>query len=379
MHDAVDAFGWFFAILSLSGTVYAFAAAWNMRHFGERSRPSSGEELPVTLLKPLHGAEPLLFENLSSFCVQDYDAPVQIVLGVMNRHDPCLDSVARLKAAYPARDIVLVVNDWVHGANPKISNLLNMLPFAAHDTLILSDSDISVPKTYVRDVTGALAGPRVGAVTCLYGGKPGAGFWSRIAAMGVSYQFLPNAITGTAIKLASPCVGATIALKRAVLDEIGGFGGLKDLLADDYEIGRRARERGYEVRVVPPIVTHISGESTASNLFAHELRWARTIRMLDIWGHAGSIVTHPFVLALPAIALLDRPLAGLVLGGSLAARGVLKITVDRVLGYATGPIWLLPLRDLLSFTIFLRSLTGRAVRWRDASFRADRTGRLSES
>jgi ceramide glucosyltransferase len=379
MHDAVHALGWFFAILSLSATVYALAAAWNMRHFGDRSHPSSGEEFPVTLLKPLHGAEPLLFESLSSFCVQNYDAPIQIVFGVMNPRDPCLDTVARLKKAYPALDIVLVVDGRLHGTNPKISNILNMLPFAAHETLILSDSDIAVPKTYLKDVTVALAEPKVGVVTCLYGGKAGAGFWSQIAAMGVSYQFLPNAITGTAIKLASPCVGATIALKRTVLDEIGGFAGLKDLLADDYEIGRRARERGYEVRVVPPIVTHISSETTARELFAHELRWARTIRMLDIWGHAGSVVTHPFVLALPALALLGTPLAWLVLAASLAARGILKIAVDRVLGYTTGPIWLLPLRDLLSFTIFLRSLSGRAVRWRDASFRADRTGTLSQS
>lgn len=379
MHEAVDALGWLFAILSLAGTVYALAAAWNTRHFCERTSSSSGKELPVTLLKPLYGAEPLLFENLSSFCVQDYGAPVQIVLGVTNPHDPSLDIVARLKAAYPALDIVLVVNDWLHGANPKISNLLNMIPSAAHETLILSDSDIAVPKTYLRDVTAALAGPRVGVVTCLYGGKAGAGFWSQIAAMGVSYQFLPNVITGTAIKLASPCVGATIALTRTVLEDIGGFVGLKDLLADDYEIGRRARKKGYEVRVVPPIVTHISSEATASDVFAHEMRWARTIRMLDVWGHAGSIVTHPFVLALPAIALLDRPLAVVVLAASLAARGVLKITVDRVLGYPTGPIWLLPLRDLLSFTIFLRSLTGRAVRWREASLRADRTGTLSHS
>jgi ceramide glucosyltransferase len=197
--------------------------------------------------------------------------------------------------------------------------------------------------------------------------------------MGVSYHFLPNAVAGTAMKLASPCVGATIALRRSVLDEIGGLIGIKDLLADDYEIGRRARNRGYRVRVVPPLVTHVSNEASAADLFAHELRWARTIRMLDGWGHVGSVLTHPFALALLALPFLPGASPWLVIAASLAARGVLKIAVDRVAAYGTGPIWLLPLRDLLSFAIFLGSLTGRVVRWRNVSLRADRTGTLSQS
>ena len=379
MHDSAGALGWLFAILSLSGALYALGAAVSVRRFAKRPRPSSGREPALTLLKPLHGLEPLLFENLSSFCVQDYGGPIQIVLGITNPQDGSLRTVARLKAEYPALDIVLVVDGRVHGANPKVSNLLNMLPSASHEILILSDSDIAVPKTYLRDVTAALAEPGIGIVTCLYSGRAGGGFWSQLAAMGVSYHFLPNAITGTAMKLASPCVGATIALKRTVLDEIGGFLSVKDLLADDYEIGRRARESGYRVRVGPPIVTHFSDEASAADLFAHELRWARTIRMLDIWGHAGSVVTHPFALALLAFAFLPGAFGWLAIAASLAARGVLKISVDRATGYRTGAIWLLPLRDLLSFAIFLRSVTGRAVRWREASLRADRTGTLSQS
>jgi ceramide glucosyltransferase len=379
MPDWASALGWLFAILSLSGSLYALAAAVNMHRLVKRPSLPRGQESALTLLKPLHGLEPLLLENLSSFCVQDYSGPVQIVLGVMDPHDASLSTVAHLRAAYPGLEIVLVVNDSLHGTNPKVSNLLNMLPSASHEILILSDSDIAVPKTYLREVTPALSEPGIGAVTCLYSGKAGGGFWSQLAAMGVSYHFLPNAVTGTAMKLASPCVGATIALRRTVLDEIGGFLGLKDLLADDYEIGRRARDRGYRVTVVPPLVVHVSDETSAADLFAHELRWARTIRMLDVWGHAGSVLTHPFALALLSLPFLAGAFPWLVIAASLAARGVLKIAVDRAAAYRTGPIWLLPPRDLLSFAIFLCSLTGRAVRWRDVSLRADRTGTLSQS
>jgi ceramide glucosyltransferase len=379
MQSLVAGLGWILAILSLCGACYAVAAAQQMRRFAQRPNAPLLQWPSVTLLKPLHGDEPGLLANLRSFCAQEYAAPVQIVFGVQDARDRALEAVERLKAEYPQRDIMAIVDGRQHGSNRKVSNLLNMIPSAAHEVLILSDSDIAVPPDYLRRVVAALDRPGVGAATCLYAGQAGAGFWSVLAAMGVSYHFLPNTISGTGWKLASPCVGATIALRQAVLEEIGGFGVLRDLLADDYEIGRRLRLKGYEVPIVLPIVTHVAAETNARDLFAHEIRWSRTIRMLDGKGYAGSVVTHCVPLGLCALALLGTPFALAVLSAALAARALLKVIVDRVLGRRTGPIWLLPLRDLLSFVIFIRSLIGRSVQWRDASFRIGKTGTLSQS
>src|SRR6185369_7350561 len=180
-----------------------------------------------------------------------------IVFGVQSVGDSALAIAKRVKTRFPEQDIAIVADDRQHGSNPKVSNLLNMMHAAKHDILVLSDSDIAVPSDYLRQVAAALQMPGIGAVTCLYRGRAGDGFWSTLGAMGISYQFLPNAIASIAAKLAAPCVGATIGIRREVLDEIGGFASVKDLLADDYEIGRGVRAKGYAVRAVLPIVTHV--------------------------------------------------------------------------------------------------------------------------
>jgi len=369
-----------FALLSLIGAAYGGCAALLVQRFAKRSGPLPDPCFPVTLLKPLYGEEPALDANLTSFCKQDYRGPVQIVFGVPSVRDSAFAAAERVKARFPERDIVLVANEAQHGSNPKVSNLLNMMHAAKHGVLVLSDSDIAVPSDYLRQVADAVQEPGTGAVTCLYRGEAGVGFWSTLAAMGISYQFLPNALAGVALKLATPCVGATIGIRRSVLDEIGGFASVKDLLADDYEIGRGVRAKGYAVRAVLPIVTHVSAERSARDLFAHETRWARTIRTLDPAGYAGSLVTHTVPLALIAAVMWHFvPVALGVLALSLMSRAILKISVDHVLGRSSGSIWLLPLRDLLSFAVFLGSFAGRSVRWRDDSFRVAKSGTMSQS
>ena len=374
-----SALAWIFVLLALFGAAYGVCAALLVRLYARRSPITPGPVVvPVTLLKPLHGDEPSLQENLQSFCRQDYDGPIQIVFGVQSERDPAFAVVQRLKAANPATDIALVAKNRQHGSNPKVSNLINMLPSARHELLVLSDSDIAVPSHYLRDVAAALQQPGIGAVTCLYSGKAGTGFWSKLGAMGISYQFLPNAIAGIAWNLAAPCVGATIGLRRAVLDEIGGFAALRNLLADDYEIGGRVRAKGYDVKAVLPIVTHVSSEKSAGELFAHEIRWARTIRTLDTLGYTASLVTHSVPLALIGALLWQVPLSLVPVALALISRLSLKIAIDRVLGRSTGSIWLLPLRDLLSFVVFLGSFAGRSVRWREDTFRVGTSGTMSQ-
>jgi ceramide glucosyltransferase len=375
--------GWALAAFSLLGSGYAVFAAIQVRRF--MRAPNMGAKAPaaVTILKPLHGAEPGLFENLESFCLQDYAAPVQIIFGVHAQTDPATQVVRALHAKYPALDMVLVADEALHGANGKVSNLINMQAAAKHDILVLADSDIAVSPRWLAQVSAALARPGVGVVTCLYTGEvaPGEnGLWSKLAAMGTSYEFLPNVVVGTSLGLASPCFGSTIALTRKTLEEIGGFAAFADCLADDYHIGRAAREAGYMLAMPALGVAHTATEPSFMDLFRHEQRWRRTIRSLDPAGNAGSIVTFGFAFALMSAFLLDFAALGLgAVAVALAARLVLKGAIDRAFGIDAGSAWLLPLRDLLSFAVFVNSLFGETVHWRGARFEIEPTGAMSQT
>jgi ceramide glucosyltransferase len=375
--------GWAAAVIALFGTAYAFLAAILAARFMGMTSQGAGATPPVTILKPLHQGEPGLFENLETFYAQDYPGPVQIVFGVHDKADPALAVVRRLDAKYPGRDTAIVVDPSLYGANAKVSNLINMLPQAKHDTLVLSDSDIAVGPHWLARVTGALERPGVGIVTCFYTGEaaPGAHpLWSALSAMGTSYEFLPNAVLGTSLGLAAPCFGSTIALRRRTLDEVGGFAAFADFLADDYEIGRAVRARGYALAMPSLGVSHTAAEQSAGELVRHELRWNRTIRLVNPWGHLGSIVTFAVPFALLAAPLLHFSVAALaVVAAALAARCFLKYRIDAIFGTRAGPYWLLPLRDLLSFAVFLASLTGETVDWRGSRFAVEPSGAMSQS
>ena len=368
-------------MVALAGAAYALLSAVLVGRF-MRQEPHTSADAAVTILKPLHQGEPELLENLETFFAQDYAGPVQIVFGVHDEHDPAVDVVRALQAKYPGRDTAIVADTALYGANAKISNLINMLPQARHDTLILSDSDIAVGPHWLAQVVSALARPGVGIVTCLYTGEPareGNRLWSSLAAMGMSYGFLPNAVTGTSLGLAAPCFGSTIALKRAILDEVGGFAAFADQLADDYEIGRAVRAKGYTMAIPAMGVSHTAAEETMCDLVRHELRWTRTIRMVNPAGHVGSIVTHGFAFALMATLLLDfRAPALAMLALTLSARLFLKYRIDRLFGAYAGPYWLVPVRDLLSFGVFVASLFGETVHWRGTHFAVEPSGAMSQ-
>src|SRR4051812_21177174 len=367
--------------LSMIGALYAVLAALLVGRFMRAGHATPSHFAPVTILKPLHRGEPGLLENLESFFAQDYPGEVQILFGVHDARDPALDVVRALQARYPAVDTAVVADNALYGANAKVSNLINMFPVARHDILVLSDSDIAVPRDWLRKVTGALEQPDVGLVTCLYQGavaEPNR--WARLAAMGTSYDFLPNVVVGTSFGLAEPCMGSTIALSRTVLDEIGGFAAFADYLADDYEIGQAVRAKGYATAIPALGVAHTATERNARDLFQHELRWTRTIRTLNPWGHLGSVVTFALPLALMAAVLLDFSVFSLaVLGLALATRLFLKMRIDAIFGASAGPFWLLPLRDLLSFAVFVASQFGETVHWRGNRFSIEPSGVLSES
>jgi ceramide glucosyltransferase len=374
--------GSLFAGLALFGAGYALAAAFLAGRFMRAENAAVAAYPAVTILKPLHLGEPGLSDNLESFFAQDYPGDIQIVFGVHDSNDPAIAVVEALQARYPHLDTVIVADGALHGSNAKVSNLINMLPAARHGILVLSDSDIVVTPRWLRHVTDALAQPDVGLVTCLYTGEVVRGqnrIWSTLSAMGTTYDFLPNVMLGASLGLAEPCMGSTIALTRAMLDEIGGFMAFADYLADDYEMGRAVRARGHVLAIPAMGVGHTATESSARELFRHELRWTRTIRTVNPLGHLGTIITFGFPIALISAVLLDFSWMSLaVVGLTLASRLFLKRRIDGIFGTYAGPYWLLPARDLLSFAVFLTSLFGETVHWRGSRFSVEPSGALSQ-
>jgi len=375
----VHGLGWLFVALSLAGALYTLLAASVIGRFAAASVPQGGELPPVTLLKPLHFDSTGLEEDLDTFLAQDYPAPIQIVFGVQHAADPAIAIVNHLKARHPGIDIDLVIDPRRYGSNAKVCNLINMMEHAKHGVLVLSDSDIAVPRDYLRRVVGALHQPGVGAVTCPYTGRAGASAWSTLAAMGTNYEFLPNMVFGTWWGIADACLGSTIAVKRATLDMTGGFEAFSNYLADDYEMGRAIRHRGLRVSLLPLAVTHRCTEETLTDLFHHELRWSRTVRILRPVSHLGTLVTFPLPVALLALALLGGGAGGwAALAAALIARFVLRSRVEKAFGAASGPAWLLPIRDTLSLAVFFASFFGQKVAWRGTRLKVEPSGAMSQ-
>ena len=381
MHLVLGVLGGLLMALSAVGVVYWLVAATFVRRALSGRTPVLSQPVPVTILKPLYGAEPGLADNLASFARQDYGAPVQIVCGVQDPADPAravAEALARTAAEAGGPDIDVVVDAALHGQNRKISNLINMLGEVRHDTLVLSDADISARPDYLRRVIAALSEPSIGLVTCYYYGRGQAGFWSRFAAMGISYGFMPNVVVGVTLGMATPCMGSTIAIRRDLLAEIGGFEAFADRLADDYEIGAAVRALGYRTALPDFAVAHGCAESSLSEVIAHEMRWAVTIRGISPSGHLGSIVTHAIPCAFIGTVLLGAPTFALAaLLTAIAARYWLALSVDRCVGAKSGDWWLLPLRDFVSFGVFTCSLFARSVDWRGQRLKVSSRGQLS--
>ncbi|MFZ1921844.1 MAG: bacteriohopanetetrol glucosamine biosynthesis glycosyltransferase HpnI [Xanthobacteraceae bacterium] len=356
------------------GSCYALFAAVAAWRFAATRDGLPADLPPVTILKPLHGAEPDLYAQLAGFCRQDYPRPVQIVFGVADAADPAIPTVRQLIADFPDRDLALVVNARRHCANAKVSNLINMQSAVRHELLIVSDSDIVVAPDYLRHVVGTLERPGVGLVTCLYRGA-GSGLWSQLAAMAIDYHFLPNVLVGLRLGMATPCFGSTIALRQTTLQAIGGFEAVADQLADDYALGALVRHAGFAVAIPRHTVTHACAECTAGELIRHELRWARTIRSVDPSGFAGLAITHAVPLALLGLLFGGISPAALTIVVALACRYVLALELDSAFALRGRRLWLLPLRDLLSFGIFLASFFGRDIEWRGQRYdvRPDKT------
>jgi ceramide glucosyltransferase len=369
---------WIAAGLSVVALTQALAGALQVRRFGDRAAAAqtvgSGPAAkldPVTVLKPLHGDEPLLEEALASICRQDYPA-WQVVFGVQDPADGALPVVRRLQARFPDCDIAVVVDPTGHGPNRKVANLINMLPAAKHDVLVIADSDLHVAPDYLRRLAAALQVSGTGLVTTLYSGLPLHRLPSNLGAMQINHYFLPGALLARALGR-QDCLGATMMLRRDTLDRIGGFPALVNHLADDNVLGRLVQELGLKVRLADTVPATTVPETSFAALWHHELRWARTIRALVPVQFAASVLQYPLAWAALAVLLAWGAPASLAwFAAAWALRALAARGTDRTLGLPFGsPVWLLPLRELMSVTVMVASYAGRQVDWRGHTLQAE--------
>jgi ceramide glucosyltransferase len=362
---------------SLFALAYMAFAVGRVRVFArERAQPVGGPA--VTVLKPLRGAELGLYENLRSFCEQDYPA-FQVVFGVRDAQDPAIAVVEQVMRDLPGHDLTLVVNDRVVGTNPKVSNLVNMYGAAKHDLLVIADSDMRVDRRYLGTVVGPLLDPGVGVVTCLYAARSMGGVWAALGAMFINDWFLPAVLVARAFRSGHYCFGATMAVRREALDAIGGVVALASYLADDYMLGVLLSRRGLRVVLSPYLVETIVCEPDARALFTHELRWARTIRTLQPLGHAMSFLTYSLALSVAYLLVSSQGALGLaVVAGSLALRLYVHYAVRASLGLREpARPWLVPVRDAFCVAVWAASFWGRTVHWGARRFAVASDGRMS--
>lgn len=373
----VESAGYVVFALAIFGAIYACGATWATWRFFRRPPRAAAGQPSISVLKPLHGDEPELHENLASFCTQTYAGAVQMVMGALDPADPALGVARRLRGDHPDRDIVLVGDPTVHGTNRKIGNLINMAAHAHGEVIVISDSDVRIPPDGLARIVAALEEPGVGLIYCLYRGRPTASGWSKLAAMDVNTRLAPSVLVGQALG-ANPCLGPTMALRADCLAKIGGFEHLADFLADDFELGRAVRAAGYRIACPAMLIDHVFSERSAREMLVHELRWARTIRLLEPAGHMGSIIIHFVPLALIGAALTGFSGLGLaLLGGLVLFRQAQALILSRWLSFDAKQLWLLPLRDLLSFGVFLASIFGDRVEWRGNLLKIRRNGAIA--
>jgi ceramide glucosyltransferase len=314
----------------------------------------------VSVLKPLCGVEAETYACLKSFCDQQYPR-FQIIFGVSEATDPVTEIVEQLRREYPQRNIELLVDRRMHGSNRKVSNLMNMMTAVRHDVLVLSDSDIYVRHDYLARVVSPLVNGSVGVVTCIYQGFARRCFWSRLGAVFINDWFSPPVRVAALTGSRSFAFGATIAMRREVLTTIGGFKAIANHLADDYRLGELTRNSGLRTVLSEVVVETAVSETTLMQLVRHELRWLRTIRALN---------PHSFRFLFLTFSLPMAVLARLLIHFKMRARDP-----------RLADLLMLPLRDLLSLSLWVWSFVTRRVQWRDAHFYVNRDGsaRLVES
>jgi len=368
------------AALAASLAYTAFALERTLA-FGRRRAAVASATPSVSIVKPLHGSEPLLAQKLRSFCEQDY-APYDVILGARDADDPALVIAREIAAEDPARRRAVAADAQTpHHANPKVDTLAALVPHATGEILVFADSDMLVGPEYLRAIVAPFDDPRIGAVTALYRGRAiEPNLASRLGAMANHQQFAPSVLVARALLGMRFGFGATIAIRRSVFDAVGGLDAIGPHLADDARLCALVVEHGLRVELASYVVENLVAERSFGALWQHELRWARTHRALEPGGYAGLFLTFPIALAL-AYGLASRhPRRAL---GALAASYVLRAALAAAARRAFGVRdrhgwWLIPARDVLGAAVWLAGLGSRPVRWADTSLVIERDGTIAE-
>jgi ceramide glucosyltransferase len=372
----------------VSSSIYYLVCVWSAVSFLRRWRQcvarapfGSGVSTtpPVSILKPLKGADPEIYESFRSHCLQDYP-DYEIVFGVSDPGDLAAESVRRLQKEFPDHQIRLVVCPKILGTNVKVSNLEQMLQSARYEYLLVNDSDIRVEPDYLRRVMAPLADAHVGMVTCLYRGIAAPTLGSRLEALGISSDFCAGVLVAWQIENGLHFgLGSTLAFRRADLARIGGLKSIVDFLVDDYELGRRISGLGLKVLLSDVVVeTHLPAYDI-SGFIAHQIRWARGVRDARAGGYIGLVFTFGLFWALLNLILAGAALWSWgALGIVIALRLAVALSVGKIVLHdksVTGNLWLLPLRDLIAVAVWVVSFAGHSVTWRGDRFEL-KDGRL---
>jgi ceramide glucosyltransferase len=371
----------------LMSLAYYLAATWAALRFARRAEEPPGP-LPkiaprVAVLKPLAGMTQSLPANIVSYLELAYPR-IEYVFGVSSYEDRAIDVPVSLRAPYQFATITVTVGEEPGCANHKVAKLIRMAERASDkaEIFLLSDADVSVERDHLRRVASELeSDERTGIVTCLYRGRPEKTLAARLAALFINTDFAPMVILSEAIEPMRHALGATIAVRRAALEAIGGFRALKDLLADDYYLGALVEKHGYGIRLSSSIVTIACEEKTLREFWNRQLRWARTYRTVRPVSLATIVIHGPFW----ALCLL------LASGLSLAAAGVLALVAAARLAMAAvimtrvlklkdrlRDLWMVVPKDFVMTAIYFASLAGNTVLWGGRRFRLLRGGAMRE-
>jgi ceramide glucosyltransferase len=365
------------SVLLAGSLVYCVLVILATRQFLQTKRPEPGSMPPISVLKPLCGYDEGLEENLRSFFVQDYPN-YEVLLGVHREDDPSVTLASRIIAEHSGTvKARLVVAGESPIPNAKAFTLNRLVREASHDLLVMSDSDVRVQPNLLSGLAQEFQEESVGLITCPYRAVPGRSLWSRLEAVGMNTELLGGVLVARMMEGMRFALGCTVAVRRSVLEHMGGFAYLQEFLAEDFVIGQRAAELGHGVLLSSCVIEHrIGSQAFASNL-GHRLRWARSTRRSRPAGYWGQMFTYPLPWAL--LLWAAYPAAWPVIPVTVALRCAAALATARYV--VRDPItqrqwWLLPLQDILAVLVWISGFVGDTIVWRDRKCTVLRDGRL---
>jgi ceramide glucosyltransferase len=368
-------------LMTISAIFYYLAACYAAFRFSQKhNKPCAPIQIPVTIVKPLYGADSNTYGALASFCRQDYPC-FQIIFSVRSTADPAVSVVEQLIHHYPQLDLCLVVSDHTWGANNKVNNMANALARAKYPIYVFADSDIWVHPDYLTRTLQPLQDSQVGLITTMYRTRP-AGWMAAFEALATSTEFFPSVLLAREVEGMAFAFGATVVIRRDVLECFGGLSLISNYLADDFKIGQCTANAGFKVVLSDYVVEHSLTTGSFRTLILHQLRWARGNRFSRPWGTLGLLFSYGTISSLVFLLLTHGScLAWLLFIVTWGLRYALGWMVGVRLLHdepASRLLWLAPVRDLVSFIIWSASWFGSEVEWNNRRLALSNGGWITE-